>query len=254
MSSPKPTPPPTLHYQGSTSHPIYYSCAQLPTPRRFYSDHVYARRPAVFRSGLSALGLGGLERLKDCADVLRRVAGDEDVEVSTTYGRSFRPSEAAGVETMRFGDFLDRIGGASNDDDDDDDGLRYYLATQTIGVDQDTGRPHLHSVPTSQFLESLDPPLPRTPAILGDLIPVNYNIWLGGGGAGRTNSGLHHDYHDNFYVLCAGEKEVRGGHATRWGGTNGGSRAALSNASPRSNPCPSLSLSPSLNKWVPLGS
>ena len=104
---------------------------------------------------------------------------------------------------MKFGAFLDLIlKGQRNDDS------KYYLATQTIEVDAESGRPHLHSAPTSQFLESLSVPLPSTPALLSDLIPVNYNIWIGGGGREATNSGLHHDYHDNFYVLCAGEKEI----------------------------------------------
>jgi hypothetical protein len=41
---------------------------------------------------------------------------------------------------------------------------------------------------------------------LSALVPANVNLWLGFARSGAS-SGLHHDFHDNLYVLLAGEKE-----------------------------------------------
>jgi hypothetical protein len=46
------------------------------------------------------------------------------------------------------------------------------------------------------------------PRLLGSLAPVQYNIWFGRAVEGST-SGLHHDYHDNLYVLLRGQKEFK---------------------------------------------
>ena len=65
------------------------------------------------------------------------------------------------------------------------------------------------------------------PSLLGGLLPFNINMWLGntppsgggaggrGGGAGQegqeggSSSGLHHDFHDNLYVLLRGRKRFQ---------------------------------------------
>jgi len=46
---------------------------------------------------------------------------------------------------------------------------------------------------------------PLSPAILGNLIPQQVNLWIGRSSDGYS-SGLHHDYHDNLYVLLKGRK------------------------------------------------
>lgn len=40
------------------------------------------------------------------------------------------------------------------------------------------------------------------------LVPFQYNMWLGGRQQ-RTNTPLHHDFHDNIYFLVRGQKEFR---------------------------------------------
>ena len=37
---------------------------------------------------------------------------------------------------------------------------------------------------------------------------MNYNLWMGNSAQG-SSSGLHHDYHDNLYVLLSGRKRFR---------------------------------------------
>ncbi len=41
------------------------------------------------------------------------------------------------------------------------------------------------------------------PSLLGHLVPSSYNLWMGSNKK-PSNSGLHHDYHDNLYVLIKG--------------------------------------------------
>eukprot|EP00520_Triparma_pacifica_P002309 CAMPEP_0118636812 /NCGR_PEP_ID=MMETSP0785-20121206/2826_1 /TAXON_ID=91992 /ORGANISM="Bolidomonas pacifica, Strain CCMP 1866" /LENGTH=117 /DNA_ID=CAMNT_0006527971 /DNA_START=14 /DNA_END=363 /DNA_ORIENTATION=- len=85
---------------------------------------------------------------------------------------------------------------------------QYYLTTQDLGVSPD-GRPNLMSSPCTELFSNGDFPL--VPSIIGNLIPMNYNIWMGStpSSSTGTSSGLHHDYHDNLYVLLRGRKHFR---------------------------------------------
>lgn len=47
-------------------------------------------------------------------------------------------------------------------------------------------------------------PLP-TPELLGGLVLQQCNLWLGNGTSGKS-SGLHHDFHDNLYMVLSGCK------------------------------------------------
>lgn len=47
-------------------------------------------------------------------------------------------------------------------------------------------------------------PLP-TPKLMGGLVLQQCNLWLGNGATGKS-SGLHHDFHDNLYLLLSGRK------------------------------------------------
>jgi hypothetical protein len=46
------------------------------------------------------------------------------------------------------------------------------------------------------------------PKICGNLIPQNINLWFGSAKE-ATSSGLHHDFHDNLYLLLRGEKKIK---------------------------------------------
>ena len=83
-----------------------------------------------------------------------------------------------------------------------------YLTTQDLGQDFE-GRPLLHSAPCTQLLEHGDFPL--RPLLLNKLIPMNYNLWMGSttDATKPSSSGLHHDFHDNLYILLRGRKTFR---------------------------------------------
>jgi len=57
-------------------------------------------------------------------------------------------------------------------------------------------------------LRSLIGEFPLRPSLLGNLIPYQLSLWQGSSSAGAS-SGLHHDYHDNLYVLLRGRKRFR---------------------------------------------
>lgn len=43
---------------------------------------------------------------------------------------------------------------------------------------------------------------------MGNLVPYQHNIWMGHSKEG-TSTGLHHDFHDNFYIAIRGRKTFR---------------------------------------------
>ena len=79
------------------------------------------------------------------------------------------------------------------------------MTTQDLGTD-DEGRPDLMSSPCTELHKAGDFPL--VPSLMGNLVPMNYNMWMGNSKDG-SSSGLHHDFHDNIYVLLRGTKRFR---------------------------------------------
>ncbi len=95
---------------------------------------------------------------------------------------------------MRFGEFLSRLRTG-----------RYYISSsqQHIGPH---GFPDLMVSP----LVELGKDLPSRLSWAGNLVPQQVNIWFGSSSSvDGVSSGLHHDYHDNFYVLLRGRKRFR---------------------------------------------
>ena len=91
--------------------------------------------------------------------------------------------------TMRYGDLLRRLEAGET---------THYLTTQEASGDR------LLSPP----LTALASDLPLRPSLLRSLVPQSINLWLGRTDS-LTSSGLHHDYHDNLYVLLEGTKRFR---------------------------------------------
>lgn len=58
-------------------------------------------------------------------------------------------------------------------------------------------------------LDSLRGDFPLRPKLAGALVPQNVNLWMGHTKSGGSSSGLHHDFHDNLYVLLRGKKTFR---------------------------------------------
>ena len=79
---------------------------------------------------------------------------------------------------------------------------RVYLSTQDADLDFDN-HPALLTSPLAELRG-----LPPRPKATGALVPQAVNLWWGASQDGAS-SGLHHDFHDNLYMLLAGSKRFR---------------------------------------------
>lgn len=114
------------------------------------------------------------------------------VEMRAETGRAFGNGQK---QSMKLHSFLKQLSKGNKD---------LYLTTQEALKDSD-GFPELLSVPLKGLV---DEGLPLKPAVMGNLVPQAINLWMGCSGDG-SSSGLHHDFHDNLYVLICGRKRFR---------------------------------------------
>jgi hypothetical protein len=96
---------------------------------------------------------------------------------------------------MSFAQVLNRLNGG--------DGL-LYMSTQDPPMGPDD-YPEVLAPPLTQLATDF----PLRPRLMGVLVPQQINIWAGATGAGGSSSGLHHDYHDNLYIVIKGRKRFR---------------------------------------------
>ena len=174
------------------------------SPESFYERHVRARRPVVLR-GVPPELRGASERWPDAPYAHLARAGDETVKVEMRSSTSDRFGRGEEVP-MRFDEFLRLMAKKpSEGGGGEGDGTRHYLTTQDVLADGD-GRPGL----LSPLMERLADDFPLRPDIMGNLVPQNANLWMGRVySSGSSSSGLHHDYHDNLYVVLRGRKRFR---------------------------------------------
>ncbi len=155
------------------------------TPEIFYETFIKKRIPAVFHSHIVDLDWKGNNWTLDYLD---KVAGDKIVQIERREGKGF----GKGLQTeSTISDFTQKL---KNGDE------TYYLTTQELNYSIDD-RPELVSEPLSSLINEF----PSRPLIMGNLIPQNVNLWIGASKS-PSSSGLHHDYHDNLYILLRGTK------------------------------------------------
>ena len=158
------------------------------------------------------------------ATILSELAGtvQVDVEVRSSSKESFGKGK---LVSMSFQQFLDRVGDAN------DDSLYLTASSKSESSDIDNGTTQSHNAvgkrkratsanDNTKAKESFLSPLvsalnqngeqfPLLPHIMGSLIPSSIYIWMGRSGTRYSSSGLHHDFHDNLYILLRGSKRFR---------------------------------------------
>ena len=171
----------------------------LPSPQDFYETYVHRRKPVVFKKswsqlqGKSQVRIPTLDTLASIVDSKAIVEANQRLDCMT----SFSPQHSKVVQ-LEFGDFVSKLKSTSPS---------FYMTTQTLPVN-DEGRPELHTTPMTELIEASHCIL--RPSILGNLIPVTYNLWIGATAPNtETSSGLHHDYHDNLYCIWDGCKTLQ---------------------------------------------
>ena len=154
----------------------------LGTPQDFFRNFVARRRPVVIKGLIPELAGRPAEWWASPA------ARGLEVQVEVRDG----PRESFGQgrrQKMNFGDLVSQLDAGCTS---------LYLTTQENAAGDLVAPP----------LTALDDVLPARPRLLDTLVPHNINLWLGRS-AELTSSGLHHDYHDNLYVLLRGTKAFR---------------------------------------------
>jgi len=188
---------------------------KLGQPKDFYSRFVHKRQPVVIQGKLDDLDF--VTKNWSNVDYLRETAGDAPVKVEPMHKEKKRyGTDVERVDTT-FGAFLDSLKEDkeeydylttqysddeddmdSEDDDDDDD-------------DEDEEKEHGqdNEIKNGTFPQPvralLREEVPMRPEMMGNLVLQQMNIWLGKTKSG-TSSGLHHDFHDNLYILLKGRK------------------------------------------------
>lgn len=162
------------------------------SPQSFFDRYVALRRPCIIK-GLQKRSSNPSLFLQELVEV----AGDQHVQVERRFNRteSFGQNRTPSRQLlMTVSDFVERI--------QQEDGDLYYLSTQE-GPNEDA-----FQVPCKQLLEK--DIIPDNINLAGNLLLHSCNLWIGRPREGSSSSsGLHNDFHDNFYLLKHGVKHVR---------------------------------------------
>jgi hypothetical protein len=166
--------------------------------------------------------------------VLVNAAGKEMVQVERRFNTNESFGQARTKErqvTMTFEEFLDKVTETSKarassckkDPNHDNEtaaaGEMLYLSTQEVADEDgyeddpmcdkkgsDSPLSTTITAPCRQLIEH--GVIPSQLNLTGNLVLHACNLWMGNTQSG-SSSGLHHDYHDNIYVLLRGQKRFR---------------------------------------------
>ncbi|CDJ56523.1 hypothetical protein, conserved [Eimeria maxima] len=196
----------TSRSEGSTEAAASGSGSSALCRACFFGLYIKPRKPCLLRlvredkpknCKQESEALADARALRQWRDLnyLKQTAGNEtiDVEIRGTQGA---PSFGKGqYQQLPFGEVLQRL-------QDGDSSL--YVTTQRIPSDK-YGPKAVCGAPLNG---SLAGDFPKSPALAGHLVVSQFNIWMGHSYHG-SSTGLHHDFHDNFYCLLRGRKEFR---------------------------------------------
>jgi hypothetical protein len=101
---------------------------------------------------------------------------------------------------MKMSEFIEKVSIRQNE------GELLYLSTQQYESPESEDPNDPFQTPTRQLVTAKK--IPTTLSWAGNLCLESCNLWMGLSEAG-SSSGLHHDYHDNFYILLQGRKKFR---------------------------------------------
>ncbi|GFR44988.1 hypothetical protein Agub_g6296, partial [Astrephomene gubernaculifera] len=179
-------------------------------PETFWAKYVAPRKPVLIRGHPTDLSWRASSLWTD--EYLIKKAGSARVLVEVRGG----PGEGYGrgvKRPMRFAQFVRRV--AAGD-------TNLYLTAQQVSIAPD-GHPQLMAEPLISLAggaaggpagggggggSGSGADFPAAPSLAGHLVPQSLNVWMGAAPEG-SSSGLHHDFHDNLYVLLRGRKRFR---------------------------------------------
>ncbi|KEQ65588.1 Clavaminate synthase-like protein [Aureobasidium melanogenum CBS 110374] len=184
---------------------------KLGQPKDFYSNFVHKRQPVVIQGKLEDLDF--VTKNWSNVDYLRETAGDASVKVEPMHKEKKRyGTDVERVDTT-FGAFLDSLREEKEEYDylttqysDDEDDMDSEDDDEDNEEKEDGQDNEIKNGTFPQPVRALlRDEVPMRPEMMGNLVLQQMNIWLGKTKAG-TSSGLHHDFHDNLYILLKGRK------------------------------------------------
>lgn len=204
----------------STSKPKIAKVKNTLSAADMWAHFISKRRPVII-DGLLKDPEWKADKWTDL-EYLRSAAGDVPVKIEPVHPDAGHFGTSVKRNKVKFSEFLSIL-------QDESKAGKWYLTTQYIedGEDEQESRtlsakssdadadadldsddsdyePELDNVlpaPTN----ALSNDFPAKPELLGDLVLQQCNLWLGNSKEGKS-SGLHHDFHDNLYILLSGYK------------------------------------------------
>ncbi|KAL4109557.1 hypothetical protein PRIC1_001256 [Phytophthora ramorum] len=163
------------------------------SPEEFFAKYVCTRTPVVLTGYLQDEDFTAPTKWSTSDDRLIELAGDTKLTVERRGDAKEKFGRGIAVE-MAFRELLQLISSGNE---------MHYLTTQEVAFEED-GRPEI----MAPFMKKLHQDFPLRPKLMGHLIPQNINMWMGNNQHG-SSTGLHHDHHDNLYILMRGKKRFR---------------------------------------------
>jgi len=165
------------------------------TPETFWKDYVSQRQAVRIRGHFTDATWTASARWT--LPYLKEQAGDSAVIIESRDPTTRR--FGAGIrKRSSFGAFLDQVAAGDSS---------VYLSSCEPPIHPEDDRPEVLAPPLSSV--DLRKDFPLRPEIAGHLIPQQINLWMGASSKEGSSSGLHHDFHDNIYVLLHGRKRFR---------------------------------------------
>ena len=168
------------------------------SPEEFFTLYVKPRKPAIIGHLLDDDKWKGHlwtnKYLGHCAGDVSVLVEDRGQSNEYLFGLTARKVD------MKYHEFLQQISEGNE---------RFYLTTQDLErFESDLDEFDMPQSVLAEPLKSLERDFPVRPKIFGNLIPYQLSLWQGVSTDGTT-SGLHHDFHDNLYILIRGKKRFR---------------------------------------------
>ena len=176
-------------YEGYTLDPTHPSIDRVDaniSAQDFFHHYISKRRPCIIKLNPSKPTLS--------AQLICQVAGDAPVQVerrandTQTYGQNRSKDYQVNLTIHEFAKHLE----------DETARELYYLSTQESDDE-------VFSTPCRQLLQAGH--ISETLEWAGSLVLQSCNLWWGA--SRESSSGLHHDFHDNFYLVQVGIKRFR---------------------------------------------
>ncbi|KAN0065865.1 hypothetical protein ACQY0O_000996 [Thecaphora frezii] len=200
------------------------------TRDEMWNRYISKRRPVVIQGHLPDADWKG-HRWTDL-EYLRSTAGNVPVKIEPIHPTAGHFGTSVQRKTVLFSEFIDILKDPTQagkwylttqyDDDSQNSGPGTTSPTLTSDEDDpemltrdgsiigalDGGKadfePELDTVLPAPT-DALANDFPSRPELLGNLVLQQCNLWLGSSKGGKS-SGLHHDFHDNLYILLSGYK------------------------------------------------